>query len=643
MSYKINTTNGDLLVDLIDGKIDTVTTDLTLVGRNYTGYGEAFNENFVKLLENFASTSQPDNPIRGQVWYDTSDGRLKVFDGEVFRSTDTTAYTSVEPTLLEGDIWIDSRNKQMYFSDGVQKFLVGPNYTSAQNQTDIDAITLVDKSGRDKVVARLSVGGTPVALISKESFTAANIDENIQYLETVDAEFSTQIKQGINLTTNLGTFYWQGSALNAFNLIDNDGDIFSSESFVKRQYSPADPADTAELNPQTVDWSLAIVEDAGLTVGSLSNFKIYVDNSDINDDVVLEGTNPYKKIKIKGTYIDGGPQTVDAVTIVPLVDNDARVGILNPNPGYNLDVNGDVRVQGNLIVDGTTTELSTVNLQIEDKQVQLAVTEIDNLGDSTLLNDAALDDSGIVIVGGPSGHTDNLKSWTWRDVTDSWTSHTNIDIPANFSYKINGQTILTSTALGNSVTTATGLTQIGTLNSLTVDDVSINGSTIAVANDFRFDINGDFLVSISPSNPISKIKHVADPVDDQDAATKIYVDEAEEFQNVWLSLDITGISNSQIADIINDLIPATTKRVGVECRVHCTADSGNVTTDVTSSVSKSFVNVDSNGVQHATVLANVAFSAATDTVNLSVTRSLKKFIVNTAQEWEFDEDLVSSV
>ena len=103
------------------------------------------------------------------------------------------------------------------------------------------------------------------------------------------------------------------------------------------------------------------------------------------------------------------------------------------------------------------------------------------------------------------------------------------------------------------------------------------------------------------------------------------------------------IFTSPYAPIINDLIPATTKRVGVECRVHCTAYSGDVTTDVTSSVSKSFVNVDSNGVQNATVLANVAFSAATDTVNLSVTRSLKKFIVNTAQEWEFDGDLVSSV
>ena len=53
MAYKLNKTDGTLLVDLIDGTIDTNSTSLTLVGRNYSGYGEAFNENFISLLESF--------------------------------------------------------------------------------------------------------------------------------------------------------------------------------------------------------------------------------------------------------------------------------------------------------------------------------------------------------------------------------------------------------------------------------------------------------------------------------------------------------------------------------------------------------------------------------------------------------------
>ena len=62
MSYRINKTDGSLLVDLIDGTINTESSDITLIGRNYKGFGELINENFVKILENFASTSAPANP-----------------------------------------------------------------------------------------------------------------------------------------------------------------------------------------------------------------------------------------------------------------------------------------------------------------------------------------------------------------------------------------------------------------------------------------------------------------------------------------------------------------------------------------------------------------------------------------------------
>ena len=135
MAYKINKTDGTLLVDLVDGKIDSDTIDLTLIGRNTTGYGEVMNENFVKILENFAGSSEPEQPMRGQVWYDTSDGRLKVFDGTVFRSTDTTVVSRTQPTLLSGDVWIDSGNKQVYFSDGTDVILAGPIYTVSQQKT----------------------------------------------------------------------------------------------------------------------------------------------------------------------------------------------------------------------------------------------------------------------------------------------------------------------------------------------------------------------------------------------------------------------------------------------------------------------------------------------------------------------------
>ena len=80
MAYQINKTDGTLLVQLVDGSIDTATTDITLIGRNYSGFGESINENFVKMLENFANTTAPPKAIEGQVWYDSGNKKLKFYE-----------------------------------------------------------------------------------------------------------------------------------------------------------------------------------------------------------------------------------------------------------------------------------------------------------------------------------------------------------------------------------------------------------------------------------------------------------------------------------------------------------------------------------------------------------------------------------
>ena len=66
MAYTINKTDGTLLATVPDGQVDQLSSDITLIGKNYSGFGESLNENLVKLLEHFASSTAPDNPIRGQ-------------------------------------------------------------------------------------------------------------------------------------------------------------------------------------------------------------------------------------------------------------------------------------------------------------------------------------------------------------------------------------------------------------------------------------------------------------------------------------------------------------------------------------------------------------------------------------------------
>ena len=96
MAYIINKTNGDTLVTVEDGTVDNSSTSLSLIGKNYPGYGELVNENFVKLLENFASSTQPTTPVRGQLWYDTTTNTLKIYGGTSFKSASSGVANSTE-------------------------------------------------------------------------------------------------------------------------------------------------------------------------------------------------------------------------------------------------------------------------------------------------------------------------------------------------------------------------------------------------------------------------------------------------------------------------------------------------------------------------------------------------------------------
>jgi len=81
MPYNINRYNTASIGSVADGTLDT-TTDLKLIGKNYAGYGEVQNENFLWLLENFARGTAPDRPIRGQIWFDSAQKKLKFFDDD---------------------------------------------------------------------------------------------------------------------------------------------------------------------------------------------------------------------------------------------------------------------------------------------------------------------------------------------------------------------------------------------------------------------------------------------------------------------------------------------------------------------------------------------------------------------------------
>ena len=84
MAYTIVKSDGTVLTTIADGTINTTSTSLGLPGRNYAGYGQALDTNFVHTVENFADTVPPPNPLRGQLWYNTNNSTIYVCptDGE---------------------------------------------------------------------------------------------------------------------------------------------------------------------------------------------------------------------------------------------------------------------------------------------------------------------------------------------------------------------------------------------------------------------------------------------------------------------------------------------------------------------------------------------------------------------------------
>ena len=176
MAYQINKTSGTLLVNLADGQIDTTSTDISLIGKNYAGFGEAINENFLHILENFANSSAPSTPMAGQIWWDTAELRLKVYTGTAWTTGGGPIVGPRQPSMVAGDLWINNDENQLYFFDGTDLELAGPIYNSFQGRSGPQVATVLDNTGTSRTIVKYWVGGTLVGLWSKIAFIPQNID-----------------------------------------------------------------------------------------------------------------------------------------------------------------------------------------------------------------------------------------------------------------------------------------------------------------------------------------------------------------------------------------------------------------------------------------------------------------------------------
>jgi hypothetical protein len=182
MSYSINLTNGSQLVPggLTDGTVDTSHSSLTLIGKDYAGYGQFLNENFVYLLENFANQSSPSTPLAGQLWWDTTNNILRVWSGASWKiSTGATSSPASSPpgdlSSLGGDLWFDTTNSQLKVYTGTQWIVIGPVAASSLGNSGAIPVVITDTSSATHICIELLLSGVPYAIISKDIFTTSQV------------------------------------------------------------------------------------------------------------------------------------------------------------------------------------------------------------------------------------------------------------------------------------------------------------------------------------------------------------------------------------------------------------------------------------------------------------------------------------
>jgi len=574
MSYQLNKTDGTILTDLIDGQIDTTSTNLVLVGRNYTGYGEYFNENFIKLLENFSNTSSPSNPLTGQTWWDNSDKRLKVYDGIQWKASGGPFVQTTRPQMVAGDLWIDSLNNQVYAYDGSDLILMGPSYTLTQGETGYRVESILDAQSRSRTVASLYVGGTLTAVVSAIEFTPV-YSQQIDGLVTATNPTGI-IYQGFNII-DTDNFKFRGIADSANALVTAGGVVRTADSFL--------PSTANGLTTGT----LTISNSGGLTVGSSQNHvqkivgpRYYLENQITDEDMSM---------RVKSSSF--GSITVDAIYVDA---STARVGIFNRTPAgefrlpdYTLDVDGDLRVTGNLLIEGTTTSIDVATLRIEDKNIEIA-----KASDSTTLTGLNADNAGLILDTSDVGQ----KLWTWKQLEDAWTTNVNLDLSDNTkAIKIGGENKLTNTSLVN-IQKAPQLDEIGNLINLDIDDININGATITASPSIgSFAVVSNNGINITAAGDIAiqdnqKITGLANPTEDQDAATKAYTDQQISTEVIVFSLDVTGLGvdstlEANVATIINSMYPADILNTGKTAKIHTTSYAGATVTGINVTVSES--------------------------------------------------------
>jgi hypothetical protein len=453
MAYTINKTDGTVLTDVLDNSVDRITTDLTLVGKNTANYGEFFNENFIKLLENFASSNPPRAPLKGQIWYDTNENKLKFYNGTQFKEFSRPVISSTEPTLAAGDLWIDNNRRQLYFNDGQGNRLAGPIYTAQQGLSGFEIVTIKDMAGTDRVIAKFKLGNTLVGIFSNHLMDGSSTSNTMpnytsgQGLILASEGFvlppippSTTptprpIKKGFNPVSL--DFKFDVTVKNAENLVTQFGQPINVDQFVKTTGNNNINGRLEITGNDQTDPTMA----KPLTLGYASNLTFEIAIPTSGSDLPL--------VKIRNQVTDQNlalvvRNTLGSKEAVFINANTSRVGIYNTDPLATLDIEGDVNFREDLVTNKSSINLFEQNATTISLGAAATLMNISSSQGDTIVNNNLTVRKDLLIEGGDltsSTNTFNLVNTTSTTVNFAGAANTiNIGSPfsnVNFTNNVN--------------------------------------------------------------------------------------------------------------------------------------------------------------------------------------------------------------
>tara|TARA_E500000081_G_scaffold40017_1_gene43618 strand:- start:21637 stop:23379 length:1743 start_codon:yes stop_codon:yes gene_type:complete len=368
MAYQVDKFNGTFLTSVADGTIDT-TTDLRFVGKNYAGYGEVQNENFLHILENFANTTAPPKAIEGQVWYDSGNKKLKFYDGTKFKSASGAEISATAPGGLGiGDFWWDTSAKQMYAYDGGSFVLIGPEASPDLGTSGVVAQVVKDSGNANHSILKVLAGGKTVAIASQTAFT---LNSSVNPIDDF-----TAIKKGLTLANtdangiSANDYVYWGTSSNALRL----GGLQASDYITKG----------------TVNFtSTVFYNDPGLKIGDQRDLHIFVNSADeprINsllgnpiDLVVTDGGVDYKTAQVTLSSLRPGTSATFDLGESTYKWKDIYAQTITANLTGNVTGNITGTVTGNVIANDTQVMINASTKEIGYAGAQLKGTLVGNV------------------------------------------------------------------------------------------------------------------------------------------------------------------------------------------------------------------------------------------------------------------------